>query len=191
MQIQLHTHILKFIALSNKEASQVSNFFEMKHVKKKENLLQTGELCKHAYFILKECLRLFFIDEKGTEQTTQFAIENWWLSDYMSFQNQLPADFYIQAVEQTELLRISFANQEQMLKTFPMMERYFRLVHQKTVAASQLRSKYQHTYSKEEQFLHFNKRFPEFLQRVPQYLLASYLGFTPEYLSEIRKKFIS
>jgi CRP/FNR family transcriptional regulator len=191
MQAQLLTHIQKFIEITDEDASKIATFFEVKNIKKKENVLQTGEVCKHIYFVVKGCLRLFFIDEKGVEQTTQFAIENWWISDYMSFQNQLPADFYIQAVEQIELLRISFANQEQMLQAFPIMERYFRLVHQKAFAASQLRSKYQHTYSKEEQFLHFNKRFPEFIQRVPQYLLASYLGFTPEYLSEIRKKFIS
>ena len=68
----------------------------------------TGEVCKSNYFVVKGCLRLFFIDEKGVKQTTQFAIKNWWLSDYMSFQNQLPADFFIQAVELTELLRISY-----------------------------------------------------------------------------------
>jgi CRP/FNR family transcriptional regulator len=78
-----------------------------------------------------------------------------------------------------------------MLQAFPIIERYFRLVHQKAIATSQLRSKYKHSYSKEGQFLHFNKRFTEFIQRIPQYLLASYLGFTPEYLSEIRNKFIS
>ena len=109
----------------------------------------------------------------------------------MSFQNQLPGDFYIQAVEQTELLSISYADQQQLLNTFPKMERYFRLVFQKAVAAAQLRSKYQHTYSKEEQFFHFRNKFLAFIQRIPQYLLASYLGFTPEYLSEIRKKDIS
>jgi CRP-like cAMP-binding protein len=76
MQIQLHAHILKFIVLSNEEATQIADFFEVKHVKKKENLLQTGEICKHIYFVLKGSLCLFFIDEKGVEETIQFAIEN-------------------------------------------------------------------------------------------------------------------
>ena len=191
MHAQLCTHINRFIAINEEDAARIAHFFEVKKVKKKENLLITGDVCKNNYFVLKGCLRLFFIDEKGVEQTTQFAIENWWLSDYMSFQNQLPADFCIQAVEHTELLSISYSNQEQLLQEQPKMERYFRLVYQKAVAAAQLRSKYQHTFSKEEQFYHFRDKFPEFIQRIPQYLLASYLGFTPEYLSEIRKKDIS
>jgi CRP-like cAMP-binding protein len=188
---QLHTHILKFITISDEDALHISHFFQLKKVKKKENIVLSGETCKCAYFVLKGCLRLFFVDEKGVEQTTQFAIENWWISDYMSFQNQQPADFYIQAVEPTELLSISYSDQEHLLQTFPQMERYFRLIFQKAVAAAQLRSKYQHTYSKEVQFFHFRNKFPDFIQRIPQYLLASYLGFTPEYLSEIRKKDIS
>lgn len=187
----LPAHIRRFIDITDQEAILITAFFENKTIKKKENLLQTGEVCKHNYFVLKGCLRLFFTDEKGLEQTTQFAIENWWLSDYMSFQNQAPADFCIQAVEPTELLRISYMDQEKLLITVPKMERYFRLVYQKAAGAAQLRSKYQHTFSKEEQFIHFRDRFPEFIQRIPQYLLASYLGFTPEYLSEIRKKDIS
>lgn len=191
MQNQLAVHIRRFIDITDEECSKVCAFFEVRKVKKKENLLHSGEVCKHNYFVLKGCLRLFFIDEKGVEQTTQFAIENWWLSDYMSFQNQLPSDFNIQAVEHTELLSISYMTQEKMFQEVPKMERYFRLVYQKAAAAAQIRTKYQHTFSKEEQFINFRNRFPEFIQRIPQYLLASYLGFTPEYLSEIRKKDIS
>jgi CRP-like cAMP-binding protein len=191
MQNQLTAHIRRFIDITDEESSEICVFFEARKIKKKENLLYSGELCKHNYFVLKGCLRLFFIDEKGVEQTTQFAIENWWLSDYMSFQNQLPSDFNIQAVEHTELLSISYMTQEKMFQEVPKMERYFRLVYQKAAAAAQVRAKYQHTFSKEEQFINFRNRFPEFIQRIPQYLLASYLGFTPEYLSEIRKKDIS
>lgn len=191
MHTTLIDHVRKFISLSDEDGAKVIDFFQVKKVKKKENLLLTGEVCKHNYFVVKGCLRLFFIDEKGVEQTIQFAIENWWLSDYMSFQNQLPADFYIQSVELTELLSISHTDQEELLLKVPQLERYFRLVYQKAYAASQLRLKFQHNYSKEEQYKNFSKRFPEFIQRVPQYLLASYLGFTPEYLSEIRKKYIS
>lgn len=191
MNAALTNHIRKFISISDEDADKLADFFQLKKVKKKETLLQAGETCKTNYFIVAGCIRLFFIDEKGIEQTTQFAIENWWLSDYMAFHQQQPAAFYIQAVENSELLTISYAQQENMFEHMPAMERYFRLVYQKSVAASQQRAKYQHTYSKEEQYLNFSNRFPEFIQRVPQYLLASYLGFTPEYLSEIRKKYIS
>ncbi|ABG59208.1 Crp/Fnr family transcriptional regulator [Cytophaga hutchinsonii] len=191
MHTALINHIRKFIFLTDEDAGTLSAFFQLKKVRKKETLLKTGEICRINYFVVKGCLRLFFIDEKGIEQTTQFAIENWWLSDYMAFQKQQPADFYIQSVENCELLSITYTEQENLFERIPALERYFRLVYQKSFAAAQLRSKFQHMYSKEEQYHNFSSRFPEFIQRVPQYLLASYLGFTPEYLSEIRKKYIS
>ncbi len=131
---------------------------------------------------------MFFVNDKGIEQTTQFAIENWWISDYMAFHHQQNSTFFIQAVEQTDILQLTYSAQETLLKEFPQLERYFRLVYQKAYAASQLRMKYHYDLSKEELYHHFNNSFPEFTQRIPQYLLASYLGFTPEYLSEIRKK---
>lgn len=138
--------------------------------------------------MLKGCLRKFFINEKGIEQTTEFAIENWWITDNIAFEHRLPTEFYIQAVENSEILRISHQSQEKMLIEFPKMERYFRFIYQRAYAATQMRIKYLYEFSKEEFYHHLNKNFPEFVQRIPQYLIASYLGFTPEYLSEIKNK---
>jgi len=134
---------------------------------------------------------MFFVNEKGVEQTIQFALENWWISDYTSFSSQKPSGFYIQSVEKTELLVLDHAKQEAMLKAVPGMERYFRLVHQRAHAASQFRFRFFYEYSREKLYTEFIRQFPAFVQRIPQYLLASYLGFTPEYLSELRKKHIS
>ena len=134
---------------------------------------------------------MFFINDKGVEQTIQFALENWWLADYTSFSSQKPSDFFIQAVEKSEVLALDLLAQEEMLHRFPQIERYFRLVHQRAHAASQFRIKSLYSVSREELFHNFNKSYPEFVQRIPQYLLASFLGFTPEYLSEIRAKRIS
>lgn len=167
------------------------SFFEIQHVKKKRNLLTEGKVCKYNYFVLKGCLRKFFITDKGIEQTTEFAVENWWITDNIAFEHALQTEFNIQAVEDSELLRIDNHTQEKLLITFPVMERHFRFIYQRAYAASQMRIKYLYGFSKEEMFHHFNKNFPEFIQRVPQYLIASFLGFTPEYLSEIRKRSIS
>jgi CRP-like cAMP-binding protein len=134
---------------------------------------------------------MFYINEKGIEQTTQFAIENWWMADYMSFGSQTPSSFYIQAVENSDILSIDFHAQEKLLEEFPQLERYFRIIFQRAYASSQLRIKYLYDFSKEELYDHFNTHFPDFVQRIPQYMLASYLGFTPEYLSELRKKKLS
>jgi len=188
MFITLIQHIRKFITIDEQEAAEIVSFVQPLTVNKKENLLREGEVCKANYFVVKGCLRLFFIDEKGIEQTTQFAIENWWLSDYMSLLTGQPSGFFIQAVEKTDVLSLHVQAQEQLFNRLPSLERYFRLIYQRAYAASQIRMKYQHDYSREELYHHFTKHFPEFVQRVPQYLLASFLGFTPEYLSEIRKK---
>lgn len=185
------THLDKFIIISDSEFAEILSFFEIRTIRKKENLLEEGQICKEHYFVLKGVLRKFFINEKGTEQTTEFAIENWWLTDNLAYEHQLKTGFYIQAVETSEILVITQKNQEQLLVQFPVLERYFRFIYQRAYAASQMRIKYIFSYSKDEFYFQLVKKYPEFVQRVPQYLIASFLGFTPEYLSEIRKKHFS
>jgi CRP-like cAMP-binding protein len=180
-------HIEKFIKINDEEFLEVLSFFQMQAVKKKENLLIEGNVCKYHYFVLSGCLRKFFVNEKGIEQTTEFAIENWWITDNAAYERRLPTEFYIQAVENSEVLRIDHYSQEKLLIAFPNLERYFRFIYQRAYAASQVRIKYLYDFSKEQMFHHFNKNYPEFVQRIPQHLIASFLGFTPEYLSEIRK----
>lgn len=191
MFTSLKQHIKKYISFNDEDFSNIFDFFQHIQLKKKENLLVEGKICHANYFVVQGCLRLFFINEKGVEQTIQFAIENWWLSDYTSFEKQQPATFYLQAVEKSNVLALTYNKQEEMLQQFPQMERYFRLMHQRANAAAQFRIKGLYNLSGEERYHQFYKRYPEFVQRVPQYLLASFLGFTPEYLSEIRSKKLS
>lgn len=188
---ELQEHINRFITISSGELNEVLQYFIPLQFKKKQNLLTEGNICKNNYFTVKGCLRLFFINEKGIEQTTQFAIENWWLADYTSFEKQQPSLYNIQAVEKSNVLALSYTNQEKLLQQHPVMERYFRLMHQRAHAAAQFRIKSLYSLSREELYNIFSSAYPEFVQRVPQYLLASFLGFTPEYLSEIRRKTIS
>ncbi|KAA5544057.1 Crp/Fnr family transcriptional regulator [Adhaeribacter rhizoryzae] len=187
----LKKHIEKFVQVSDDEFEGIRNFFETKDVAKKENLLEAGQICKHHYFVLNGLLRKFYINEKGIEQTTEFAIETWWMTDNIAYEHNIPSEFYIQAVEKSKILYITQDNQEKLLRAFPLMERYFRFVYQRAYAAAQMRVKYLFSLSKEEFYFQSVKRYPEFAQRIPQYLLASFLGFTPEYLSEIRKRHIS
>jgi len=184
-------HLDKFVSINNSEFLEIISFFEERTVLKKENILEEGQICKKHFFVLKGILRKFYINEKGSEQTTEFAIENWWMTDNMAYEHLLPTEFYIQAVEKTELLVITQKNQELLLSQFPQLERYFRFVYQRAYAATQMRIKYIFSLAKDEFYFQLLKKHPEFVQRVPQYLIASFLGFTPEYLSEIRKKNLS
>ncbi|WP_348811409.1 Crp/Fnr family transcriptional regulator [Flavobacterium maritimum] len=181
-------HLEKFIEINDRELSDILGFFQIINVRKKENLLVEGQICKSHYFVLNGCLRKFFINNKGVEQTTEFAIENWWITDNFAYERRLPSEFYIQAVENSEILTIDSYSQERLLVEFPKMERYFRFIYQRAFAASQMRIKYLYDFSKEEFYDHLCRMQPEFVQRIPQYLIASFLGFTPEYLSEIRNK---
>ena len=184
----LHQHIQKFVSIPDDDMPGILACFTPLHLRKKENLLVEGNVCHSNYFVVKGCLRMFYINDKGDEQTIQFALENWWMADYDSFSFQKPGLFSLQAVEQSEVLALHYQAQEKLLQQYPAMERYYRLVHQRAHAASQRRIRGQYNYSREDQYLHFARQYPEFVQRVPQYLLASFLGFTPEYLSEIRAK---
>lgn len=184
----LKKHLEKFIQINEEEFLEISTFFKMKTVSKKENLLLEGSICRQHFFVLEGCLRKFFINDKGVENTTEFAIENWWITDNIAYEHGLPTSFYIQAVEKSKILIIDRENQEKLLEQFPKMERYFRFIYQRAYAASQMRIKYLYDFTKEEFYEQLCKKQPEFVQRIPQYLIASFLGFSPEYLSEIRKK---
>lgn len=188
MQDEFKKHINKFAQASDDEFAEIFQYFKPQNLKKKENLLIEGQICKAQYFVVKGILRKFFINQKGIEQTTEFAIENWWMTETFSFVNASPTVFCIQAVEKSEVLAISKGAYTELLEKHMVMEKYFRCIYQKAYAAAQMRIKYQYEHSREELYHHFRRCYPEFLQRVPQYLVASYLGFTPEYLSEIRKK---
>lgn len=183
-----YSHITKFTTLEETEFETVLSFFKTIKANKKENLLTAGQLCKVHFFVLEGCLRKFFINSKGVEQTTEFAIENWWLTDNIAYERGLPTEFYIQAVENSVVLVIDKQLQDKLVLEHPKLERYFRFIYQRAFAASQMRIKYLYDFSKEEAYLQLCKNQPEFVQRVPQYLIASFLGFTPEYLSEIRNQ---
>lgn len=182
------THLKKHISLNDDEVQLLMSSVKPLTIKKKELLIQEGQICKANYFVEQGLLRMFFINNKGIEQTTQFALEKWWIADYMSLTMQTASHFYIQAVESSTIISVEHHKQDQLLKELPQLEHYFRLMMQRAYAAAQMRVKYFHVYSKEENYRQFVSLFPEFVQRIPQYMLASYLGLTPEYVSELRKK---
>ena len=182
------THLNKFITINDEEFASIISFFEVLKVKKKQDLMISGDVCDSMYFVVNGCLRKFFINEKGVEQTTEFAIENWWITDTFAYERQIKSDFNIQSVEHSEILIITHDFQEKLLQKHPIMERYFRMIYQRAYAASERRIRYLYELSREELYVHFSTQYPWFIQRIPQYLIASFLGFTPEYLSEIRAK---
>lgn len=188
MYPNLINHIRRYVALDDDAIDVLNTYIKPLLLKKKEFLLKEGQICRSIYFVEKGCLRMFFVNNKMSEQITQFALESWWISDFFSFIDNKPSEYFIQTVEKSEIVSIDARSFEMMLKELPQMERYLRIVMQRALAASQLRIKNMYELSKEEFYTHFCTSFPEFVQRVPQYMIASYLGLTPEYVSELRKK---
>ncbi|MGZ2369496.1 Crp/Fnr family transcriptional regulator [Ancylomarina sp. YFZ004] len=188
MHSTLIEHIKKFVDLDENEERILISYTKSHSFRKKENLLSNGQVCRSLYFVEKGCLRMFYINSKSTEQITQFALDGWWLTDFFSFMDNKPSEYYIQTIEPSKVISIDIQVFDNLLKELPQLERYFRIIMQKNLAASQLRTKYLYEMSKEEFYHHFSTSFPEFVQRVPQYMVASYLGLTPEYVSELRKK---
>ncbi len=188
MKISFFEHIKKYISLSDEEWQDIAQYFTRNTVRKKENLLFEGQVCRDLHFVEEGCLRMFYVNAKQAEQITQFALEGWWLTDYKSFSAGTTSDYYIQAIEKSTITSIDSVAFENLLKFKPELERYFRIIFQKNIAVWQLRSRYVNEMSKEEFYFHFSQMYPEFMQRVPQYMVASYLGLTPEYLSELRRK---
>jgi len=184
----LIAHIRQQLLLSSDEAKLVMGYFTRKKVSKKTFLLKEGRPCNELFFVEKGCLRLYFVDDKGREQITHFAIENWWLTDYLAFDTENLAAFNIQTVEDCVLLQIDRKRLADLTQMIPVMDRYFRLNLQRAYGAAQRRIMMMYEKSKEAYFFEFIEKHPEFAQRVPQYMLASFLGFTPEYLSELRKR---
>lgn len=183
----LITHIQKFTSLSEPDAREITEMFAVRQQAKKAHVLSEGQTCQELYFVSSGCLRLYFLDEKGIEQTIQFALPGWWMTDLDAFQKATKAHYSIQALEPTETLSISRSSYLQLLDDFPIMEHYFRQIYERAYAAALFRMKVLRL-PKELFYDMFVEAYPDFIQRIPQKHVASFLGFTPEYLSELRKK---
>ncbi|WPP52440.1 Crp/Fnr family transcriptional regulator [Catalinimonas niigatensis] len=188
MTEQLYKHITKFIPFEAQHFDEVLSYFQVHEPDKKDKLTEAGTLCNQCYFVLKGCLHMYYVNDKGVEKTIQFAIENWWIADFLAYHHRQSTGFCIQAVEASQVLSLDYHSQNKLLERFPNLEAYFRNVYQIAFGTSIMRVKYLFDYSKEEIFFNFSEEYPEFVQRVPQYMLASFLGLTPEYVSELRRK---
>lgn len=159
-----------------------------KKLRKKQYLLQEGDVCKFVAFVEKGVLRSYTIAEKGTEHILQFALEGWLISDLYSFLTAEPANYTIDAIEDCELVLISKNAHEELLKTLPKYETWIRLQITGAYIALQRRLTSIISLSLEERYESFTSIYPHIVQRVPQHMIASYMGLTPETLSRVRRK---
>jgi CRP-like cAMP-binding protein len=178
------------VKLSPDESALVKTFFISKKLRKRQYLLNEGDVSLYTAFVEKGLLRSYTIDDKATEHVIQFALEGWWITDMYSFLTSEPASYNIDAVEDSELLLLTQAAMDDMLLKVPKMERYFRILQQNSLIALQRRLIGSLSFTAEEKYLKLIASYPDIVQRVPQQYIASYLGITPETLSRIRKQVV-
>lgn len=184
-------HLKGTIELNDSDVELIISKLEIKHLKKKEYLLQPGETSKHMRFISKGSMRVYYLDEKSQEHTLQLGIENWWINDLYSYLSQKPSRMYIQALEDTLVIQISRTSLEELLKEVKELPNFFRLKMQSAYVALQERTIENLSMDSYEKYLNFISQFRNIEQRFPQYIIASYLGMAPEFLSYLRKKHAS
>lgn len=176
------------VPLTTDETAIIKAHLVAKTLRKKEFLLHEGEVSKHIAFVEKGVLRMYLPEENGTQRITQFAIEAWTIADLYSFLTGEPATQSIDALEDTTVLLISKSAHETLLKQLGKYETYMRLLITNAYIALQKRFTSSFHLSLEEQYQHFVNTYPQIVNRVPQHMIASYMGLTPATLSRLRKR---
>ena len=184
----LVSHIQKHVTLTPGDIELLTSCLNTKRLLKRQYLLQADTICQYESFVVEGCLRMFYIDDKGIEYTLTFAIEDWWITDLESFLRRTPSAYHIQALENTVVVQLDAASLASLYEKIPALDRYFRLLHQNAFIAQSKRILQNISLSGEEKYKSFMDMYPQWHQRIPQKFIASYLGITPVFLSQIRKQ---
>ncbi|KMQ61903.1 Crp/Fnr family transcriptional regulator [Chryseobacterium sp. BLS98] len=181
-------NISRFVTLTPEEEKIYEDLLTLQKFPKKTLLLREGEICQFEGFIKEGCVRTYYLDENGFEVTLLFAVEDWWITDIASFNNQIPSKIFIETLEDTEIYMLTPETKEELLRKVPKFERAFRLLIQRYVVTLQNRLVNTISQPATDRYLEFIRVYPTIPQRVAQYYIASYLGVSKEFVSTIRKR---
>jgi CRP/FNR family transcriptional regulator, anaerobic regulatory protein len=184
----LLNYFQKVIPLNTDEKKLVTELFKPRLYRKRQYVLQEGDVCNQFNFIVRGCLRMYKTDDKGNTHILQFAAENWWLSNIGSFHERQPSVLNIDALEDTMVLQISHENLLSLYTKAPKFDRIFRVLIENSFVALQKRLLQNISSTAEERYLSFSEAYSHLSNRLPQIQIASFLGITPEFLSRLRNK---
>jgi CRP-like cAMP-binding protein len=185
----LRKALSKHITLTDDEFDAFVRHFTLRKYRKKQYVLQQGDICRHLFYVVKGCIRSFEVDDTGKEHIIQFSIEDWWVGDMESSTAQIPSRLNIECLENCELLFIEQTALERLYIEIPKLERFFRIIVQNAFMVSQRRLLAVMSKTALERYLEFTERYPQFMERIPNHHIASYLGIAPESLSRLRKEY--
>jgi CRP-like cAMP-binding protein len=174
--------------LTGDEIDLIQGFFKVKKYRKRQYFLQEGEVCKYTSFILRGAMRQYRVDDKGEEHIINLFLEKWWATDRESLMNQTPSLYFVDAWEDTEALVATKTDLTNLIDKIPALGEWIRKLDTNAAIASQRRINAAISLTAEERYYDLEKRHPEFLQRFPQHIIASYLGINRETLSRIRSR---
>ena len=183
----LFQHINRQINLRETDFNAFLDIFKIQNYPKNHLLIQPDQPIEHQYFVMNGCLRTYLMDTSGKEHTMQFAVENWWVSDYLAYYKGGSSIFYVECLEECQLMKVRKTDLEEIFQSLPVIESYFRLQLENAFAAFQKRILSSLNLTAQERYSQFIQINPDIEQRVKNYQIASYLGITPESLSRLRK----
>ena len=178
----------KLLPLDNEETAFIEEVFEPRNVKRRQFILQQGDISKLNTFVIEGCFRMYLVDENAKEHNLEFAIENWWTGDIQSFFSNEPSKVYIEAMENSVVLQIKKEDQFKLFLDYPKFNRIFRILAENHMVSLQRRILNNISLSSEARYIDFSKRYPQLFNRISNVQIASYLGVTPEFLSTIRRR---
>jgi CRP-like cAMP-binding protein len=181
-------NVAKHIQLTPDEEAHFVGLLRPKSVKRKEMLLQEGEICRNSIFVTAGCLRSYSLDKNGFEHVMAFAPVGWWIADMYSYLSQKPGTMYIEALEPTEVLLLSREQQEKLYLEIPKFERFNRILIENSLVSNQQRLLDNLSLPAQERYLNFCKRYPSLVNSIPRKQIASYIGVTPEFFSKMVKE---
>lgn len=183
---KLIQHIQRIVPLSEEEVDIVRELVKEKDVPRKKFLHQAGEVASYSAFVVEGCLRSYTVDRDGFEHILQFAPENWWISDMYSMVKNMPSELHIDALIDSKILLLSRTCQVSIFDRIPKLERYFRILTENALAASNQRTINYLSLTAKMRYEKFCEMYPTLIHTIPQKSVASYIGITPEFLSKLR-----
>ena len=180
------SNIRRFVSFLPDEEQRLISIIQTTRVKKRQFIDQPGFVSSYRNYIVKGAFRSYFIDNEGKDHTVQIAVEDWFVSDFYSYITQTPATLYVEALEDSVILQMKYDDIEALCKEIHHLSEYFRVTTERAFAFSRRRALSNLSKTAEERYLEFLDRYPGIVQRVPQKVIASYLGMSPEFLSKIR-----
>lgn len=185
-----YKNIKQYADFSEEELTKLQSFYSHRTIVKNEIILSSGQVCDFEGYVMKGCFKIFYQDDNFQEHILYFAIEDWWVLDMASFISQKPSQLVIQALEDSVIVYITKEKKEQLYIEMPKIEKLFRIMNQKALAAMQLRMISMLYKTADKRYLEFKNKYPDLDQRIPQHQIASYLGISQEFLSKVRKKLV-